>query len=102
MGTRQEDPLLPLLFVAYPEWVMDLVKESNCGVRLNETLLNNLRFDDDIDLINEDYKFLQEQLEKTRAAAGQAELIMNVGKTKTMVFGDRNIEQEIQIGDKFE
>ena len=72
---------------------MDHVKESNRGIRLGGTLVNNLRFVDDIDLIDEDYKSLQKQLEKIRAAAEQAGLIVNVGRTKTMVFGDRKIEQ---------
>ena len=70
---------------------MDHVKESNCGIRLGGTLVNNLRFADDIDLIDEDYRSLQEQLEKTRAVAEQERLIMNVGKTETMVFSDRKI-----------
>ena len=55
---------------------------------------------DDIDLIDEDYKSLHEQLEKTRAVAEQEGLIVNVGKIKTMVFGDSKIDQEIQIGSK--
>ena len=100
LGTRQGDPLSPLLFITYLERVMDHTKESNYGIRLGGTLVNNLRFADDIDLINEDFKSLQEQLEKTRAAAAQARLIINVEKTKTMVLGDRKIEQEIQIGVK--
>ena len=79
---------------------MDRVKESNCGIRLGGTLVNNLRFADDIDLIDEDYRSLQEQLEKTRVVAEQARLIVNVEKTKTMVFGGGKIEQEIQIGKK--
>ena len=61
---------------------MDHVKESNCKIRLDGTLVNNLEFADDIDLIDEDYKSLQEQLEKTRAVAEQAELIVRVGKTQ--------------------
>ena len=100
LGTRQGDPLSPLLFITYLERVMDHTKESNCGIRLGGTLVNNLRFADDIDLINEDSKSLQEQLEETRAAAEQAGLIINVEKTKTMVLVDRKIEQEIQIGGK--
>ena len=100
LGTRQGDPLSPLLFITYLERVMDHVKESNCGIRIGGMLINNLRFADDIDLIDEDYKSLQEQLEKTRAVAEQAGLIVNVGKTKTMVFGDRKIEQEIWVGRK--
>ena len=76
---------------------MDHVKESNCGIRLGGTLVNNLRFADDINLIDEDYKSLEEQFEKTKAAAEQAGLVVNIGKTKTIVFGDRKIEQEIEI-----
>ena len=98
VGTRQGDPLSPLLFITYLERVMDHVKESKCRIRLGGTLVNNLRFADDIDLIDEDYTSLQEQLEKTRAVAEQVGLIVNVGKTKIMMFGDRKIEQEIQIG----
>ena len=79
---------------------MDHVKETNCGIRLSGALVNNLRFTDDIDLINEAYKSLQVLLRKTRAVAEQAGLIVNIGKTKTMVFGDRKIEQEVQIGSK--
>ena len=100
LGTRQGDPLSPLLFITYLERIMDHVKESNCGIRLGGMLINNLRFADDIDLIDEDYKSLQEQLEKTRAVAEQAGLIVNVGKTKTMEFGDRKIEPEIRVGRK--
>ena len=100
LGTQQGGPLSPLLFITYLERVMNHTKESNCGIRLGGTLVNNLRFADDIDLINENFKSLQEQLEKTRAAAAQAGLIVNVGKTKTMVLDDRKIEQEIQIGGK--
>ena len=53
VGTRQGDPLSPLMFIMYLERVMDHVKESNCGMRLSGTLVNNLRFVDDIDLIDE-------------------------------------------------
>ena len=100
VGTRQGDPLPPLLLIACLERVMNHTTESNCGIRLGGTLVNNLRFDDGIRLINEDCKSLQGQLEKIGAVAEQAELIVDVGKTKTIVFGDRKIEQKIQIGDK--
>ena len=68
-GTRQGDPLSLLLFVAYLERVIEHVKESTCGIRLDGILVNNLRFVDNIDLIDEDYKSLREQVEKTGAAA---------------------------------
>ena len=100
LGTRQGDPLSPLLCITYLERVMDHVKESNCEIRLGRTLVNNLRFADDIDLIDEDYRSLQEQVEKIRTVEEQVGLIVSVGKTKIMVFGDRKIEQKIQIGKK--
>ena len=60
-------------------------------------MINNLRFADDIDLIDEDLSSLQSQIELARAAAEQAGLMLNINKTKTMVFGDRNIESKIDV-----
>ena len=79
---------------------MDHVKESNCGIKLSGTLVNNLQFKDDIDLIDEEHKSLQEQAEKIRSAAEQTGLTMNVGKTKTILFDDRKIKQGLTIGGK--
>ena len=73
VGTPQGDPLSSLLFSEYLERVMDHVKESNCGIRLGRTLVNNLKFADDIELIDEDYKSRQEQLEKTRTSGADRE-----------------------------
>ena len=53
VGTRQGDPLSSLIFIMYLERVMDHVKETNCEIRLDGTVVNNLRFVDDIDLIDE-------------------------------------------------
>ena len=100
VGARQGDPLSPLLFIAYLERVMDHVKETNSRIRLGAILVNNLGFADDIDLIDEAYKSIQEQLEKTRAVAERAGLTVNVRKTRTMVFGDGKIRQEIRVGRK--
>ena len=79
---------------------MHHVKESNCIIKLGGTQVNNLTFAADIDLIDEDSKSLQEQLEKTRAVAEQTGLIVNIGKTQTVVFDDRKIGQRIQTGGK--
>ena len=79
---------------------MDYVKENNCGIRLGGTLVNNLRFADVNNLIDENCKSLHEHVEKTRAVAKPTGLIVNIWKTKTIMFGDRRIEQEIQIEDK--
>jgi hypothetical protein len=76
---------------------MDHVKESKCGVNISGTLVNNLRFADDIDLIDEECSSLQNQFDIIRIAAEQAGLVVNTTKTKTMVFGERSIEQPVKI-----
>jgi hypothetical protein len=97
VGTRQDDPLSPLLFVAYLERVMDQMRQNTCGINISGILTNNLRFADDIDLIDEDISSLQRQIELTKTAADQAGLVLNINKTKTMVFGDRNIDNTILV-----
>ncbi|CAF4463173.1 unnamed protein product [Rotaria socialis] len=86
VGTRQGDPLSPLLFIAYLERVMDQVRQNTCGINISGILINNLRFADDIDLIDEDVSSLQQQIELTKTAAEQAGLILNINKTKTMLI----------------
>ena len=96
IGTRQEDPLSPLLFIVYLERAMDHLKESKCGININGIILNNLRYVNDIDLVDEECSSAEKQFEATRIAAEEAGLVMFIAKTKTMVFGDRNIEQTVQ------
>jgi hypothetical protein len=95
VGTRQSDPLPRLLFIAYLERVIDQVRQNTCGINISGILINNLRFADDIDVIDEDVCSLEPQIELTKTAAEQAGLIVNINKTKTMVFGDRKIDNSI-------
>ncbi|CAF3364939.1 unnamed protein product [Rotaria socialis] len=99
VGSRQGDPLSPLLFITYHELVMDKVMQTNDGINISRTLVNNLRFADDIDVLEEDCELLHQQTEQIRVAAEEAALIMNTKKTKTLVFGDRNIEKHVQIAE---
>jgi len=56
-GTRQGDPISPTTFIAYLERVMTALEEK-------ETLrVNNLRFADDIDLLETNRDTLQENPE---------------------------------------
>ena len=48
---------------------MDHLKESKYGINISGTIVNNLRFADDIDLIGEERSSLQKQFETTRIAA---------------------------------
>ena len=45
---------------------MDQVRENACGVNIGGMRINNLRFADDIDLIDEDVNSLQSQIEQTK------------------------------------
>ena len=76
---------------------MDQVRQNTCGINVGGVMINNLRFADDIDLIDEDLSSLQRQIELTKTAAEQAGLMLNINKTKTMVFGDRSIESKIDL-----
>jgi hypothetical protein len=97
VGTRQGDPLSPLFFIAYLDRVMDRVRQNTCGIQIGGIWINNLRFADDIDLIDEDFSSLQRQIELTKETAEQAGLLLNTNKTKIMVFGDRNPGNSIQV-----
>ena len=79
---------------------MDQVRENACGVNIGGIRINNLRFADDIDLIDADVNSLQSQIEQPKEAVELAELLPNTDKTKTMVFGERNINNHIQVAGK--
>ncbi|CAF4143408.1 unnamed protein product, partial [Rotaria magnacalcarata] len=82
LGTRQGDPLSPLLFIAYLERVMDTAMQKDNGVSVSGTLINNLRFADDINILAEDYNSLHNQIEQVTREAAKAGLIVNINKTK--------------------
>ncbi|CAF3424560.1 unnamed protein product [Rotaria socialis] len=97
VGSRQGDLLSPLLFITYLERVMDKAMQINRGINISGTLVNNLRFADDIDVLEEDCDSLHQQIEQLRVATEKVGLLMNTKKTKILVFGDRNIEKHVQI-----
>jgi len=76
---------------------MEKVKQKPCGGNINGNLINNLRFADDIDLIDENFNNHTKQIETTSDSAKQAGLIINTKKTKLMVFGEKDNNQEVKI-----
>jgi hypothetical protein len=97
VGTRQGDPLSPLLFITYLERIIDQITPNNFGINVSGTVINNLRFADDIDLLSDNHFSLQEHIEQLTKMAEEAGLMINIKKTKTMVFGDKNIDQQMEI-----
>lgn len=97
VGTRQGDPLSPSIFITYLERVMDNFQELETGISIQGTKINNLRFADDIDLIEESKDKLQEMMKTMSDNGKQAGLRINIDKTKTMVFGKADIGGNLVI-----
>jgi len=97
VGTRQGDPISPTTFISYLERVMDSIRENGTGVSVQGYKINNLKFADDIDLLEEDRDELQENLERINEAGEAAGLEINIEKTMTMVFGQEDIVKKLEI-----
>src|SRR5437870_5968959 len=60
-------------------------------------MINNFRFADDIDLVEESCVALQNSVKLLTEAGIDAGLRINIEKTKTMIFGKEDIEQQIEV-----
>jgi len=76
---------------------MDTIKENGTGIAVHGHKINNLKFADDIDLLEEDWDELQENLKQLNEAGEASGLKINIQKTITMVFGQENIIEELMI-----
>jgi len=76
---------------------MDIVKDNNTGVSVQGNLFNNLKFADDIDLLEECRDKLQDNLTKVDEASKAAGLKINISKTKSMVSGREDIGQHLVV-----
>ena len=86
--TRQGDPVSSAIFITYLERAMDACEDCRTGVNISGELIDNLRFADDIDLLEERSEDLQESLNGVAAAAEPMGLRLNIAKTKVMIFGE--------------
>ena len=77
VGTRQGDPLSPLLFIAYLERIMDQITSNNFGINVSGTMINNLRFANDTDLLSDNHVSLQEYIEQLTEMAEEAGFMGN-------------------------
>src|SRR6218665_949420 len=85
--------------IIYLERIMDVIGDRDTEVQIQGHNLNNLKFADDIDMIEENRKKLQENMNEVRKAGEAAGLKINVGKTKAMVTGKENIKEQIELED---
>lgn len=96
-GTRQGDPISPTVFIGHLERAMDKLKNEIEGVSVHGMRINNLRFADDIDVIEESVGKLQRTVQVLSEEGKRYGLMMNIDKTKTMVFGNKEIEKKISV-----
>ncbi len=81
VGTRQGDPISPTIFISYFERIMDLVRDNGTGISVHGYKINNLKFADHIDLLEEDRVELQGKLDRINEAGEAAGLQINIEKT---------------------
>src|ERR1700733_229235 len=106
VGVKQGCRLSSDLFNLILEVVMRLAKgtekpeEEETGIRLNGKPLNNLRFADDIDLMADSEKNLQELTDKVNNSSKRFGLKINEDKTKTMIIGKEHIDIRVKLEGK--
>lgn len=76
---------------------MDKIRKEDEGISVNGTTLNKLCYADDIDLIDDDSQRLGCTVQELNEEGKRYGLTMNYGKTKTMVFGEQEIENKMVV-----
>ena len=72
VGNRQGDPLSPRSFALFLEKIMDTIRNrENSGVSVHGNRVNNLRFADDIDIIEQRNEKLQDTVNKLHIESGR-------------------------------
>ena len=82
-GVRQGDPLSPKLFTAVMEEVFKKAEISE-GVNVDGENLSNLRFADDVALLNETSKQMEKHMNNLNSESMKVGLKIHKGKTKYM------------------
>ncbi|CAH2097703.1 unnamed protein product [Euphydryas editha] len=83
-GVRQGDPLSPKLFTAVLEQVFRKLNWEHLGLNINGSRLNNLRFADDIILLEEDPSLLEFMIQTLADRSREVGLELNSSKTKLL------------------
>ena len=101
IGVRQGCILSPQLFNILLELVITTaIEDSNIGLRLNGSIVNNLRFADDIALMAESEADLQTLVDLVHTTSKQFGLTINIGKTEVQVINKEPKPVSISIQGK--
>ena len=85
-GVRQGDNIAPTLFAMYINSLAQEIKNLNKGVNVDELMVSILLYADDIVLISDSEKGLQEQLNTMHKWCHKWRMKVNMEKTKIMHF----------------
>ena len=100
-GVRQEDPLSSTFFVCVLEEIFRGLNWEDKEICINGEYLSNLRFADDVVLIEEDPDKMKTMVEELEIKSREAGLEMNVIKTKKLQVSEVNAnlvnEEKIQL-----
>ena len=88
-GVHQGCILSPGLFNLYAEYIMRNagLQEAQAGIKIARRNINNLRYADDISLMEESKEELKSLLMQVKEESEKVHLKLNIQKTKIMVSG---------------
>ena len=102
LGLRQGCPLSPLLFNIYIDDIKYIFDETCNPTEIRETKINHFLYADDLVLLSLTKEGLQNCLDRLQNYCTKNSLIINIDKTKTMIFNysGKLIQQPFVIGHK--
>lgn len=92
IGVHQGDPLSPVLFIAFLNKIM---RETNIkGIKIStcNVIYKYIAYADDVAILAEDYKGLQNSLNSLTKVAKRYNMLININKTKVLVFRKKGRE----------